>query len=119
MRTLVVEDFDELIEAGLLLQEVASGGLGGFFFQGEVHALMATVLLGLAGLDPFNANTQAEPPDRQLAQMKQGVGGREGHAIIAADVGGQATLLEKSLKHGKGILFPGGRKSFAGEKKTD
>jgi hypothetical protein len=40
--TFVVEDVGKLIETGLLLQEVGGSRLGGLFFQGEVHALMAT-----------------------------------------------------------------------------
>ncbi|MGB7497347.1 MAG: hypothetical protein WBQ61_12140 [Candidatus Acidiferrum sp.] len=53
MRTLVVEDFDELVEAGLLLQEIAGSRLGGFFFEREMHAFMAAVLLRMTGLDAF------------------------------------------------------------------
>jgi hypothetical protein len=40
VRTFVVEDIDKLVEAGLLLQEIGGSGLGGFFFQSEVHAFM-------------------------------------------------------------------------------
>ena len=115
MRTFLVKDFDEVIEAGLLLQEVCSGGLGGFFLQREMHALMAAILLGMARLDPFDTNAQAEPPDRELAQVKQGVSGSEGHAVIAADVGGQAALLKKPLKGSKSVVFAGGRKSLTSE----
>jgi len=32
VRTLIVEDLDELVEAGLLLQKVSTRRLGGFFF---------------------------------------------------------------------------------------
>jgi hypothetical protein len=48
VRTLVVEDVDKVVEAGLLLQEVGGGRLGGFFLQGKMRALVATVLLGMA-----------------------------------------------------------------------
>ena len=34
MRSLLVEAVDEVIESGLLLQEIASGGLGGFLAPG-------------------------------------------------------------------------------------
>lgn len=67
MGTIVVEDFDEAVEPGLLLHEVPSGGLGGFFLQREMHAFMAAILLGMARLDPFNTDAQSEPPDRELA----------------------------------------------------
>ena len=59
VRAFVVEDVDKFVKAGLLLQEVARGRLGGFFLQGEVHAFMAAVLLGMAGLDAFDANAEA------------------------------------------------------------
>jgi hypothetical protein len=81
VRTLVVEDVDEVVEACWLLKEVGSGRLGGFFLEREVHAFMAAILLGMAGLDSFNANAQAKPPDGKLAQMEQSVCGREGNAL--------------------------------------
>src|SRR6266853_4398164 len=54
---------------------------------------------------------------RLNAQIKQGVRGSEGHAVIAADVGGQAALLKKPLKHSESVVFPGRRKGFTGEQK--
>jgi hypothetical protein len=36
-----------------------------------MHALVAAVLLGMAGLDPFNADPQAEPPDRELLKLNK------------------------------------------------
>ena len=71
VRTLMVEDVDKVIEAGLLLQEVGGGRLGGFFLQRKMHALVATVLLGMARTDAFDADTQAEPPDGELAEQFQ------------------------------------------------
>jgi len=67
VRTLVVEDLHELVEPRLLLQKVGSRGLGGFFFQGQMRALMAAVLLGVARLNPLAANTEPEPPDRECS----------------------------------------------------
>jgi hypothetical protein len=67
VRTFVVEDIDELVEASLLLKEIGGGWLGSFFFQSEMHAFMPTVLLGMPGLDPFDADAQPKPPDRQFA----------------------------------------------------
>jgi len=116
VRALEIEDFHELIEAGLLLEEVVSGRLGGFFLQGEMHAFVAAILLRMAGLDTFNANAQAEPPDRELAQVKQGMSGSKRNAVIAADVSGQSTLPEKPFKHGKSIVFAGRGESFAAQK---
>jgi hypothetical protein len=56
VRSFVVEDLDEFVEARLLLKEIASGWFGSFFFQGERHAFMTAVLLGMPGLDPFDAD---------------------------------------------------------------
>ena len=44
-----------------------------------MHAFVAAILLRVAGLDAFDANTEAQPPDGEFAQMKQGVRGSEGH----------------------------------------
>src|ERR1700681_1885994 len=79
---------------------------------------MAAVLLRMARLDPFDADAQPEPPDREFAQVEQSVSGSEGHSVIAADAGGHAALLKKPFKHGERVVFPGRGKSFAGKKKT-
>jgi hypothetical protein len=42
--------YPRVAELGLLLQEVAAGGLGGLELQGQMHAFMAAVLLGWPGL---------------------------------------------------------------------
>jgi hypothetical protein len=76
---------------------------------------MTAILLGMTRLDPFNANAQPEPPDGEFAQVEQSVCGSEGDAVIATDVGGQATLFKKPLKQSKSKGFLGGGKSFAGQ----
>src|SRR5215467_3570460 len=43
VRALVVEDLNEFVEASLLWQEVGGRRLGGFFLQGEMHALVTTI----------------------------------------------------------------------------
>ena len=45
VRTLAVVAVDEVVELGLLLQEVVRRRSGGFHLQGQVHALVAAVLL--------------------------------------------------------------------------
>src|SRR5256885_16181497 len=99
------------------MKKIAGRRLGGLFLQGQMHALMAAVLLGVARLNPLDANTEPEPPDRELAQIKQGVRGSEGHAVIAADVGWQAALLKKRLKHRESEVFRGRGKGLTGEQK--
>src|SRR5437870_5998895 len=83
-----------------------------------MHALMAAILLGMARLDPFDGNPEPEPPDGQLAQVKQGVCRSEGHTVVAADVGRQAALLKKPFKHSESVVFAGGRKRLTGEEIT-
>jgi len=79
---------------------------------------MAAILLGMAGLNSLDANPQSEPPDRELAQLEQGVGGSEGNTVSAADVGGQAALLKQPLKHGKSAVFFGVREGLRGKQIT-
>jgi len=50
--------------------------------------------------------------------MEQGVCGSEGHAVVAADVGGQATIFEQALKYSESVVFLGGRKRFTSEEKA-
>ena len=45
MRTVVVVFFDEVIELGLLLEDILSGWTRSFFLQRQMHAFMATILL--------------------------------------------------------------------------
>ncbi len=52
-----------------------------------MHAFMAAILLRMAGFDPFDANPEPEPPDRELAQVEQGMRGSQGNVVIAGDVG--------------------------------
>jgi hypothetical protein len=75
-------------------------------------------LLGSTGFDALDANTQAKPPDRKFAQVEQGVSRSEGNTIVTADVGRQATLLKKPLKHRESVVFSGRGKRFTSEQKT-
>ena len=59
MRSFVIVNPDELVEAFLLLQEVEGCGLGGFLLEGQVHALVATVLLRMARLDALQADAES------------------------------------------------------------
>src|SRR5262245_17003353 len=50
-----------------------AAGLVASFFKGQMHPLMAAVLLRMARPDPFDPNPQTQPPDRQLAQVEEGM----------------------------------------------
>jgi hypothetical protein len=62
----VVVALDEGIEAGLLLEHVGGGGLGGFRLQREMHAFVPTILLGMTGLDALDVDAEAQPPRRRV-----------------------------------------------------
>ena len=107
-----MEDRDEVIEAGLG-QEMSRGGLGGFFLQGEGHAFVVSVVLGRAGLDAFDPNAPAQPPDGPFVEMEEGRSGSEGGAVVAAQVGGQAALLKEPFQHSTRVVFAGRGEGFA------
>ena len=65
MRAFGVELADEGVEAGLLLEAVHARRAGGFLLQGQVHALVAAVLLRMAGLDALDGDAEPQPPDRR------------------------------------------------------
>jgi len=111
----VVVTADECIELGLLLEKVAGSWLGGFFLERQVHAFMTAVLLGMPRFDALDANAEAEPPHRQLAQSEQSVGTCERNAVIGTDGVGQSKILESAFEDGKGIDLLGGREGIAGD----
>ena len=72
-------------------------------------------MLRMRRFDPFDADPEAEPPDRELAQVEQSVRGSEGHTVVAANVGRQPALFKKPLKHSESVVFSSGRKSLTSE----
>ena len=113
MRPFGIELVDEVVEAGLLLQAVDAGRAGCLLLEGEVHALVAAVLLRMAGLDALDGDAEAEPPDRELGEIEQGIGTGEGHAVVGADGQRQAALAKQPLEGGKGGVFAGRFEGFA------
>jgi hypothetical protein len=49
----VIEDMDEFVEAGLLFAGSRRLPAGEVFPQGEMHALVTTILLGFDALEPI------------------------------------------------------------------
>jgi hypothetical protein len=78
---------------------------GCLLLEGEVHALVAAVLLRMAGLDALDRNAEAKPPDRELGEVEQGIGAGKGHAIVGADGDRQATRGKQRLEGRDGKVF--------------
>ena len=66
MRPFEIELVHEFVEAGLLLQGVHARWPGCFLFEGEVHALVAPILLGMTWFDALDGDAQSEPPDGEF-----------------------------------------------------
>src|SRR5437763_429688 len=94
MRALVVELLEKIIEFALLLQTMHASGTSGFRFEGKRHAFMPAILLGMTGLDAFDGDAQAQPPDRELGEVEQRVGRSERNTVVGADAARQATLFK-------------------------
>jgi hypothetical protein len=90
MRPFGVVAGDEVVELRLLLQEVPACRLGCLQLQSQVHALVTSVLLRVARLDPLDLNAEPQPPHRELREVEQGIGAGEGHAVVGADGAWQA-----------------------------
>jgi hypothetical protein len=61
----------EVIECGLLLLERRAWRQRRFLLERAMHALVASILLGMAGLNAFGTDAEPDPPNRQLAQTCQ------------------------------------------------
>jgi hypothetical protein len=71
VRPLVIELLQEGVELRPLLQEVGSRGPGCVLFERQVHALMAAILVRVAGANAFDGDAQSQSPDRETGKLKQ------------------------------------------------
>jgi len=115
--TVVVVLLAERVEATLLAGEVTGWRAGGFGLEGLVHPFMATVLLGVSGLDELGVDAEADPPNGKPRQAAQS-GGGEGNAVVGADDAGQTVLLEQVAEHGLAADMLRGTEALAGEQVT-
>ena len=56
MGPLLIELSQEFVELGLLLKAVHGGFAGRLLLERAMHAVVAAVLLGMAGLDAFDGD---------------------------------------------------------------
>src|SRR5581483_10685209 len=118
VRAFGVEFGDKGIEAGLLLQTVLPWRSGGFLLQREMHALVAAVLLRLAGLDALDGDAEAQPPDREPGEVEERIWAGEGNAVVGADGERESALGEQPFEGGEGELFACGVERFAHEQEA-
>ena len=64
-----------------------------------MHALMAAVLLRMAGLDALDVDTQAKPPDRGLREAEQRIAGGKGHTVISPYCLWRPEVIESVFKN--------------------
>ena len=84
MRALAVELSAPAIEAALLRLCSPCRRHGGLLLERAVDALVAAILLRLAGVDALVTNAERDPPGRELGEPAR-PGRGEGGTIVAAD----------------------------------
>lgn len=99
--TLVVVRRTETVERLLLRPQVRLWRMSGFRLQGAVHPLMTAVLLGFAGFDQFRRDAELDPPDGELGEASESLGGERG-SVVGANALGQAELAERVLEAAAG-----------------
>ena len=117
VRPLVIIYDAETVEAQLLLGQRRRRRVGGFRLQGAVHALVAAVLLRLAGIDPFGTHAELDPPLRKLRQPAR-AGRGERRPVVRADRKRQPELAERRVEHRSHVLSVRPRHRLAAQKIT-
>lgn len=70
-----------------------------------MHALVAAVLLRMAGLDALDRDAEAQPPDRELGEVEQGIGAGERDAVVGANGERQPALGKQPFEGRAGKVF--------------
>jgi hypothetical protein len=106
----LVELLDEIVEFGLLLETVHSWRARLLLLQGEMHALMTAVLLGMAGLDALDGDAEPQPPDGEPREIEQAIGAGEGTPLSERMAAGRPRS-PKRRERGDGKVFAGGSRA--------
>jgi len=69
MRALVVEDLAELVEPTLLRSLIGCRRIGGFLLEGQVHSLVATVLIRCYARSPAEPRRGEAEANRPAAKL--------------------------------------------------
>jgi hypothetical protein len=65
---------------------------------------MPAVLLRMTGLDAFDRDAQAQPPNREPGEIEQPIGGCERNAIVGTDGWGKPLSLKRHSKAVKAVF---------------
>jgi hypothetical protein len=74
------------IEGSLLQEQISGRGLRSFSLERSVHPLVPTVLLRVSRLDAFGTDAESNPPDRELGEAAESLGG-EWRSVVGPHLG--------------------------------
>src|SRR5271165_572839 len=103
VRALLIIETLKGAEAVELLAQTLGRRRGGVLEQGQMHALVATVLLRLAGRDPLRLNPGLDHQNRKARQPAKADGG-ERRAVVGAKPERPAELAERGVEHRPDML---------------
>src|SRR5438105_7208486 len=105
MRAFIVVIVNESVEALLLTTKSRRRGTSGLGFERAMHSLVSAILLGMAWDDPFDRNSETDPPQREAGKPCQ-AWRSERTAVVREDRTGQAIGAEHALEgtSGMGLL---------------
>ena len=109
MRPLLIELGAELIAAALLGRRGGRGRRTGTLgLERAMHALVAAVLLRLAGRDALRCDAELDPPDREPAKSAGSDRG-ERRTVVGAQRARQAIILKRPLQRVAAVRVVGPR----------
>src|SRR5690349_15845422 len=117
MRSFMVELLPEVIELHLLRSHGMARWSRRLCLERAMHALMAAVLLRIAGLDQLRQHAQSYPPGRESGESCQRVGG-EGHTVVGSDQLWQSVLVEQTREHRLCPFHSGAGQSMAAQQEA-